>query len=501
MTLNPEWRDRIGHWIKALETQLIYRRIEPVELKAFFTMGQLRADQAARGPFRPIRPGARWGRKWEYAWFSGGVRLPAAARGCRVVLKANLGGDISVYVGGEAAGGLDKYHREITLTRNARPGESFRLLMEAYAGHGIMECGEGPVPDGFEPVPEPAEPQTVYTGAEIGIWDEDAYQLWMDLRTLLELRDGIDPESLRVAQIDAGLREATLLADLELPREAMDATLRAARRRLAPLLACRNGPTAPTMYCFGHSHIDVAWLWPLRETESKCTRTFGTQLALMKEYPEFRFLQSQPHLYWMVKKHHPQLYARVRQAVRRGQIMPEGSMWVEADTNVTGGESLIRQLIHGKRFMREEFGVENEMLWLPDVFGYSGALPQILAGCGVKYFSTCKIFWNYHGGEPFPYNSFWWEGIDGTRLLAHLHNDYNSRTNPKAVIDRWAGRRQKDVLVSRLFPFGHGDGGGGVTRDHLEFLRRERDLEGMPRTRIAHPIDFFRDEMKRAWVV
>jgi len=496
MALTLEWRERIERWIKTLE-KLPYERLEAVELRAFFTPGQLRADQAARGPFRAIRPGTKWGRKWEYGWFSGAVRVPEAARGRRVVLRADLGGETSVYLDGEAAGGLDRFHTEITLAQSARPGTGFRVLMEAYAGHGAQVCSPGPVPHGVETVPEPPAAQTTFKGAEIGIWDEDAYQLWIDMRTLFELRESLDPESLRVAEIDAGLREATLLADLELPRGEMAATFRAARRRLKPLLDCRNGSTAPAMYCFGHSHIDVAWLWPLRETESKCTRTFGTQLALMKEYPEFRFLQSQPHLYWMVKKHYPKLYARVRQAVRCGQIIPEGAMWVEADTNITGGESLIRQLVHGKRFMREEFGVDNEMLWLPDVFGYSGALPQILASCGVKYFSTAKIFWNYYGGEPFPYNSFWWEGIDGTRVFAHLHTDYNSRTNPKAVISRWAERRQKDGLVSRLFPFGHGDGGGGVTRDHLEFLRREKDLEGVPRTKMAHPLDFFRDELKR----
>ena len=497
MALTPEWENRIKDWIKTLE-RLLYVRLGAVELGAFFTTERLRADQAARGPFRPIRPGAKWGRKWEYGWFSGRLALPAAARGRRVVLRTRLGGETAVYVDGELSGGIDEFHPEVTLATKARPGAAHRVLMEAYAGHGPRICSPGPVPHGVETVPEPPARQADFGGAEFGIWDEDAYQLLMDLRTLFELRGSIDPESLRVAEIDAGLREATLLADPELPREAMGETLRAARRRLTPLLACRNGSTAPTMYCFGHSHIDVAWLWPLRETESKCTRTFGTQLALMKEYPEFRFLQSQPHLYWMMKRHHPRIYERVRRAVRSGQIIPEGGMWVEADTNVTGGESLIRQFLHGKRFFREELGVESEMLWLPDVFGYSGALPQIMAGCGVKYFSTAKIFWNYHGGERFPYNSFWWEGIDGTRVLTHLHDNYNGHTNPRQVVGRWAERRQKDGLRARLYPFGHGDGGGGVTRDHLEFLRREKDLEGMPRTKMAHPVDFFRDEEKRA---
>ena len=169
-------------------------------------------------------------------------------------------------------------------------------------------------------------------------------------------------------------------------------------------------------------------------------------------------------------------------------------MWVEADTNISGGESLIRQFVHGKRFFRDEFGVECELLWLPDVFGYSGAMPQIMRGCGISYFSTAKIFWAYNGGDPFPYNTFTWEGIDGSEVLVHLCNDYNSHTNPKLVIERWTQRVQKDGFSTRLLPFGFGDGGGGPTRDHLEFLRRQRDLEGVPKTVMASPIDYFKDQ-------
>ena len=179
-------------------------------------------------------------------------------------------------------------------------------------------------------------------------------------------------------------------------------------------MKCVNGSTAPTLFAFGHAHLDVAWLWPLAETQRKAARTFSNQLALMEEYPEYKFLQSQPHLYYMVRAAYPELYRRIKQAVKRGQLIADGGMWVEADTNLSGGESLIRQFLHGKRFFREEFGVENEVLWLPDVFGYSGALPQIMAGCGIKYFSTAKIFWNYHGGEPFPYNTFY---VGGHRRL------------------------------------------------------------------------------------
>ena len=201
----------------------------------------------------------------------------------------------------------------------------------------------------------------------------------------------------------------------------------------------------------------------------------------------------------MVKEKYPDLYEKIKEAIRRGQWVADGAAWVEPDTNVTSGESLIRQLIHGKRFYQEEFGVACEMLWLPDVFGYSGALPQIMRGCGVKYFSTQKIFWAYHGGAPFPYNTFVWEGIDGSEVLAHFHNDYNSRTKPSWVIERWKQRVQKDGFSTRLYPFGWGDGGGGPTREHLEYALRQKDLEGVPKFRIASPMTYFEEQEAAGW--
>ena len=171
--------------------------------------------------------------------------------------------------------------------------------MEAYAGHGPLVRHAGPTPPGRETVPEPGPTQTEVGESTFGIWEEEAYQLWLDVETLYQVRDNIDPNSLRVAEIDQALRDFTVIVDFELPHEERLATFRAGRARLKPLLECVNGSTAPTLFAFGHAHIDVAWLWPLAETERKCARTFSTQLALMEEYPEFKFLQSQPHLYRM----------------------------------------------------------------------------------------------------------------------------------------------------------------------------------------------------------
>jgi len=506
--LTKEWKRRIDNWRRELPNH-VYRPLGALALNGFITKDQMTVEDALEREFEPMPIGTKWGAKWEYAWFKGQVALPEAAKGARIVLQVQVGAESAVYVNGVAVGAASAppppgwmrwqqsallHHREILLAESGVTGTIYEIAIEGYAGHGPRRSYAGPMPPGRESVPEPPPTQAVVGDSSFGIWQEDVYQLIMDVETLYEVRENIDAESLRVQEIDAGLRDFTTIVDFEQPNEEMLDTVRACRERLKPLLECVNGSTAPTMYCFGHAHIDVAWLWPLAETERKCVRTFASQLALMDQYPEFKFLQSQPHLYWMMQTRYPKLYEQIKEAVQGGQFLPEGGMWVEADTNVSGGESLIRQFVHGKRFFRDEFGVDCELMWLPDVFGYSGAMPQIMSGCGIKYFSTQKIFWAYNSEITFPLTTFWWEGIDGSQVLVHLHNDYNSRTNPASVIGRWTERVQKDGFSTRLLPFGYGDGGGGPTRNHLEFLRRQKNLEGVPKTVIASPIDYFKEQ-------
>ncbi len=491
MALTAEWRKRLDHWRRVLAERL-YLPLGEVALSGFTTAEQLSPDEALAGPFKPMRPGARWGAKWEYGWFRGTIELPPEAARKRVTARLETGGARLIWVDGLAVGGSI-----LALAKSGVPGKTYDILVEAYAGHGPTPVTVGPVPPGVESVPKAPRRQQTLGRSTFGVHEEDAYQLLMDVETLLSLRGCLNPDSLRVAQIDAGLRDFATVVDLEAPHAEMMRAVRAARARLRPLLECKNGTTAPLMFAFGHGHLDVAWLWPLAETERKAARTLAGQLALAREYPEHRFLHSQCELFRMIGEHYPKLYRRVKRAVKAGNVIADGSTWVEMDTNVTGGESLVRQFLYGKQFFREEFGAETELLWLPDAFGYSAALPQVMRGCGVKYFSTAKIFWNYHGGEPFPYNTFTWEGIDGSKVLVHLCNDYNSQTRPVDVISRWRERRQKDGTSPRLMPFGWGDGGGGPTRDHLEYLRREADLEGVPRVRIAAPLDYFKDLERR----
>jgi alpha-mannosidase len=499
MALNPEWLHRIDRWREVLP-RLFYRPLDTVPLAGFTTTAHLTSEQAQTGTFEPMPPGTRWGNAWDYGWFRGRLTLPDSAAKHWIVLHNGvggisaqwLGGHSLIWVNGALSGTQDDGRDYHLLTREGAPGTVYDLLMECYAGHASNEGG-GPAPIDQPTIPELEGPQRTITPTTFGIWYEDIYQLALDVDVLFALRGKLDPNSLRQSEIDQALHDMTLIADLELPFPEMLVTVRTARERLKPVLNAVNGSTAPVLYTIGHGHLDIMWQWPLRETEHKIARTLINQLNLAELYPEHRFIQSQPYLYTLLHRHYPELYRRVQAGVKAGQIIPEGGAWVEPDTNIPSGESLIRQFIHGKRFFKDEFGIESVILWQPDVFGYSGALPQIMLGCDVPYFCTQKIVWAYHGGDPFPYNTFIWEGIDGSEVLAHIYLGYGNDTRPDAMIDNWNNRNQKMGISSLLFPFGFGDGGGGPNRNHLEYLRRAHNLEGAPRTVLTSPLDFFKD--------
>lgn len=495
MALTPDRKRRIEQYIQALSRRLI-TRVANVDVEMATTFELLSPENASRLAFVACPPGTRWGRQWEYGWFRGSISLPESVEGQRVEFMIGKGESL-VYVNGRLAGGVNHGHATVLLSERAVPGETFEFLVETYAGHGPTPTASPPGLPNESANQSAQQPYQVFSEACVVVFDEESYQLYMDMMTLYDAIALLDENSLRRHRIENALLEATYALDLEDDQRAYSESVRDARTLLQPVLAAKNGSTAPDFLCVGHAHIDVAWLWPIAQTIRKAAGTFSTAVDMMKHYPEYRFLQSQPQLYVYIKEHYPEVYEEIRRAVAAGQWIVDGSLWVECDTNLVSGESLIRQFLYGKRFMREEFGVDSRVMWLPDVFGYTGALPQIMKGCGVDYFSTHKIYWNYNGGTLFPYDTFMWEGIDGTAVLAHNHRDYNSETRPSSIIDRWnlvTWKGETDVL---LYPFGWGDGGGGPTRDHLEYLRRLGDFEGVPRTRQAQLVEFFHEIERR----
>ncbi|WP_342042958.1 alpha-mannosidase [Bacillus sp. OTU2372] len=257
-----------------------------------------------------------------------------------------------------------------------------------------------------------------------------------------------------------------------------------------------------TIHTVGHTHIDVAWLWRLKNTREKAARSFSTVLHLMKQFPDYLFLQTQPQLYDYIKTDYPEIYAQIKDRVAEGNWEAGGAMWLEADCNIPSGESLVRQILHGKNFFKEEFGVDCKYLWLPDVFGYSWALPQILTKSGIKTMMTTKISWNQY--NRMPHDTFHWKGIDGTEILTHFITTpepwnspdswfytYNGFITAKTVNGAWKGYRDKDLSKDLLLSYGYGDGGGGVNRHMLEMRRRFDLLPGMPNVKTSTAGEFF----------
>ncbi len=265
----------------------------------------------------------------------------------------------------------------------------------------------------------------------------------------------------------------------------------AARGRLAGVLSAPANASAPLVSAAGHAHIDSAWLWPVRETVRKCARTFANVLALAEEHDDLRFACSSAQQYAWMQQHHPDLFERIRAGVAAGHFVPVGGMWVESDTNLPGGEALVRQLVHGTRFFAEELGVETDEVWLPDSFGYTGSLPQIARLAGKRWFLSQKMSWNQT--DDFPHHTFWWEGIDGTRVFTHFPptDTYNAEVTPAELARGMSEFREAGPASRSLLLFGYGDGGGGPTREMVERAHRFADLEGMPRVRLESPAEFF----------
>ncbi len=490
MNLGRQWNSRLKIWDEAFEEN-IYRPLGTLDMEGFTTMDFLSLDAAKKGDFRPFPAGTKWGKKWEYGWFHTAVRIPEEAAGQRVLLHLGVAEEMLVYVDGQEAGSIDKAHAFVEVTAQAEAGRVHEIYAEGYAGHGIRREDGGFSPRGAVPVPEPPEAQVTAAESHFGVWNEAMFQAYADFHTLYDLLLTLPDSSLRGMEIAQALKEFTYIADFELEEPARTESVVRAAALLQPLLQKKNGDTVPAYTVFGQSHLDLAWLWSSDETKRKCARTYSNQLKLMERYPEYRFLLCCPTVLENLKKYYPDLYRRVKEKYAEGAFLPEGALWVECDSNLPGGESLIRQFVKGKRWFQQEFDTDSRLAWLPDTFGFSGALPQIMAGCRVPYFATQKLLRSDPECEPFPYNNFWWEGIDGTRVLSHIYFENNSRFTPSQLCSRWEDRRnQKEHIDGMLFPFGYGDG-GGATEIMLETYRRCRDLEGLPRCTMESPVRYF----------
>jgi len=501
MELPKEWKARTELWLKALEQDVFHEKAV-VEAEVFFTKEHLLYDEAMKRDFTPMSVGTVWGDNFEYMWVRATAVIPAELDGKAVVMDVDAGGESCVWINGIEFGCRrnewvkERLHQvcDLELTGCAKAGDTYSIVCEVYAGNPIPWVHQGPITGGDRPHLEEEDvrhDRARYNGIKLCEWNEDAFQLYLDATFLSESLRFLSEDTLRYDDVREALNRFTVIVDFEAPQEERTEMYRKAREALRPAMEAKNGTVAPLMYGFGHAHIDVAWLWSLGETERKVMRTFATQLRHMDRYPEYKFIQSQAYLYRYVKKFYPAMFERIKEKVKNGQWIPEGGMWVEADTNVASGEALIRQFLHGKRFFKDELGYDSKMLWLPDVFGYNAALPEIMKGCGIDYFCTQKINWAYHGGEAFPVNYFNWIGLDGTKLPTFIHGNYSLEADPVSVYNLWKNRRQKRDLRGYIMPYGYGDGGGGPCRSFIENIRREADFQGLPKVENRHPNDYF----------
>ncbi|MEG0491983.1 MAG: alpha-mannosidase [Clostridia bacterium] len=393
-----------------------------------------------------------------------------------------------LFVNGEAVQGMDMNHRDVLLEKCAEGGKRYTLELQAYTGTLHSEF---------------------HLLSELREIDPEIEGLYYDLSVPLSAFPRLEEQARARMDLERVLNAAINLLDLRVPySDAFFASVQASRQYLAQALYTElAGHSDVIATCIGHTHIDVAWWWTVEQTREKVARSFATVLKLMDEYPQYKFMSSQPQLYVFLKERYPELYERVKQRIREGRWEPEGGMWVEADCNLTSGESLVRQFIHGKRFFKDEFGVDNRILWLPDVFGYSGALPQIMQKCGIDYFMTTKLAWNQF--NRIPNDTFLWRGIDGTEILTHLvttadvgqdvqksfFTTYNGKLHPDSLLGGWQRYQNKDINNDILISYGYGDGGGGPTREMLEnSTRLEKGVEGLPKVRQAFARTYF-DEL------
>ncbi len=447
---------------------------------------------AESATYEPFPVGGSWGPAWSTTWFRLSGQVPADWAGEEVAVvfvigsagSTGFGAEAQVWDGGRPMQGISPNHRRYRVAKAATGGEPIDLFVEAAANP------KPPFGANTWPLlmPEPDGPPLFRLArAELIVVQRELGEFAHDFRVLVVLLGDLPPEDPRTARIRRHLNTACNALDLA----DIAGTFRAAWPELHEALDAPAAARTHVIHATGHAHLDTAWLWPLRETVRKCARTFSTAVALMDDHPEYHFACSQAqHLAWM-KEHYPDLYERIKAKVATGQFEPTGSMWVEPDCNIPAGESLVRQIVYGKRFYLDEFGIETRDVWLPDVFGYSAALPQIMRRAGIDWFLTQKLSWNQY--NDLPHHSFSWEGIDGSRVFTHFPPAETYGGDGSVAQLRFGVKNFRDhALASRsLYPFGWGDGGGGPTEDILASLYRTRDLEGMPKIEFSGPRAFF----------
>ncbi|MEZ5223063.1 MAG: glycoside hydrolase family 38 C-terminal domain-containing protein [Ilumatobacteraceae bacterium] len=472
----------------------LHRDRRPLRIEAWHAPGEpVSYEEAVAQTYEPFAVGASWGPPWSTTWFRLGGQVPDTWPRGQVEAVVDLGWGMRgpgfqaeglVWWDGAPLQGVHPRRTAVPLPAVGADG-SITMFVEAAANPAM--------PASFRPTPlgslETAGDRPLYrvSTADLVWRDEEVYHLCLDVEVLVGVMKGLpldDP------------RRQRLLRQLARAFDAIDArdvsgTAVAARVLLRPALEVPARASSMRVIGVGHAHIDSAWLWPIRETVRKCARTFSSAVRLMDDHPDYRFVCSQAVQYRWMEDRHPALFDRIREQVAAGRFVPVGGMWVEADMNLPSGESLARQFVHGQRYFESRFGVRCREVWIPDVFGYPATMPQLYAAAGCRRFVTQKLSWNKQ--NRFPHSTFWWEGLDGTRVLTHFPpvDTYNAEVTGEQMAFSERNFREHGWSDWALMPYGYGNGGGGPTREMVERARRLADLDGTPRLQLGTTDEFF----------
>ncbi|MBD8065205.1 alpha-mannosidase [Devosia sp. PTR5] len=490
--------EKLDHLLSRLRAR-IFTPI-PAELPLRFRRGLPgeRAEIVGQDPatWQSVDPELVWGEPESYFWFATRFTLPEVAAGQRVYLKvdAQFGNtrgrsdpQCLVRVNGSIAQGVDGNHQELLLTEKGRPGETFDILLEAGTIEDRRQHGMAMSLLAHHPLVE---------------------KIFYDLSVPLAVARMLSVDDPRRHFVLTRIDKALKLVDFRPGNEQrFEASLKAAERVADEIYAVEDFEEKPVITVTGHTHIDVAWLWRIRETRQKMARSMSTALALMEQYPDYRFMYNQGVLLDYLSKDYPEIFERLKTQVEAGRFEIEGALWLEPDANITNGESFVRHILHGIAYHEQTFGVTPRIFWLPDTFGYSAALPQLMKLSDVEVFVTHKLSWN--DTNRMPNETFHWQGIDGSTVAAYYltTQDYDASgigttycpdLKPTHVMGTWRRHSQQALNKELFLVYGHGDGGGGPTREMLENIRRmERGIPGCPAVRHEHMWPFFERLLKR----
>lgn len=476
--------------MKRLEEMLegqLFEKVDELQMSVFLTDGSYHTIPAEEC-FTPVEKGAIFEGEGIYVWMKGSYRVP------------ELLGERSLFIWprGEAYEGMlwvngrpygnyaAKYEKNSRgnhycdlLKQNVKAGEKIDVAIEFYAGHYVK--GTQPFKD------DECRPFIVsYEGVDICLKREELADFYYNLKIANQMTEVLDKSSFRRAAVVKAFLEIHGFIYYDFEYVGLEMFMEGARKAneiLKKVLSESNSASAPYVGLIGHSHMDTSWLWTRKETEKKCARTYANQMNLMDQYPDYIFMQSSAYHSYLVKQLYPDLFEDIKKQVLAGRYEPNGGVWIECDCNIPSGESIVRQFLWGQRFTREQFHYTSDVFWLPDTFGYSAALPQIMRESGIKYFLTTKMSWN--DTNEFPYDTFNWKGIDGTQVMVHMNRSHlwpDPENMERSVMNQKGDTvKEREVSNRRLFAYGYGDGGGGPQFEMIELANRLADVEGLPR--------------------